>query len=74
MKLTADLLRQLTVGESVIITETRNGKVRGQGDVTYLFSRIKPRRFITKRLILIDPEGLKAVRCVRITRIEDWST
>lgn len=72
MKLTADLLRRLVIGESAIITVTRNGTVRGQGDVTYLFSRMKPRRFVSKRLLLIDPETETVARCVRVTRIEDW--
>ena len=68
MKLTTNLLRSLAVGESAIITDSRNGSVRGQGDVTYLFGRLRPMRFCTKRLLLIDPEKETATRCVRVTR------
>ena len=70
MKLSPDLLRALALHESAIITDSRHGAVRGQGDVTYLFSRLRPLRFKTKRLLLVDPEGETITRCVRVTRVE----
>lgn len=71
MRLSPKLLRSLEIGESAIITDSRNGTVRGQGDVTYLFSRMRPRRFTTQTLLLVDPKAETATRCVRVTRIED---
>lgn len=69
MKLKPKLLRNLTIGESAIITDSRNGKVSGQGDVSYLTCRLKPMKFKIKSLFLIDPKSETISKCVRITRI-----
>jgi hypothetical protein len=71
MKLTSSLLRSLQVGESVIITDSYGGEVRGQGDISCATSRLKPKRFQTKMMLLIDPKDETCTRVVRITRVED---
>ena len=70
MRVTTNLLRSLAVGQDVLIDETHSDK--GQGDLSYLFSRMRPLRFKQKRYLLVDPENLTVQKVWRVTRIEDW--
>jgi hypothetical protein len=66
MKLTVDVIRPLEVGESLLIDETPCGSVHGYSSC--LFFRLKPKKFIQKQLLLVDPVAATAVKVWRITR------
>lgn len=69
MKLKPNLLRRLNIGESVIITDSGKNKVKGQGDISSTNHRLKPMKFKTKILFLVDPKSEIVSKCSKITRI-----
>lgn len=56
--------------ETVIITQSKGKPVEGQGDVTYLFGRITDKKFVTKRLFLLNPEEETMQKVIAVTRVK----
>lgn len=70
MKLGKKMLEQIQVNESVIITDSGGGHVKGAGDVSSKFGVMRPKRFTTRIMFLVDTKELTTTRCVKITRVE----
>jgi hypothetical protein len=72
MRLSTELIRGLSVGESIIITEGF-GNIKGypcQRFLSSIFSRLKPKRFTQKTIYLVDPTDLKTEKGYKVTRLD----